>query len=304
MPSWFYDVSNHQSSTPNLDGWDGLLVKASEGSDFKDGRFRQHMDVAQKAGKFHAGYHFLRSDSSVKEQAANFMSVCPKEIAAVPDVEWIKDKAGNIVSAPTLGQTREFIDRLQQAGYYVPMQYLPRWYWNFWGNPDLVGLPPLWVSYYPDYIARPRDEAWKQIPASAKSGFGGLSVVAVQFTSTPLDQNRSEFSPQEIYDFFSTTRRIDMPLNAEADWEPFKYMMTRWWVFHSRQTGSEFDQGLTAPEMLGIIAAKQAADVDEVALAEELAKHGVGDVDITKVKTAFAEVLAGTRLTPPTPPEE
>ena len=209
MTSWFWDVSNHQSVTPSLNGWDGLIVKASEGSGFRDGRFWQHINVAREAKKAHAGYHFLRSDSPIKDQAETFMSVCPVDIAAVPDVEWIKDQDGRIISAPTLAQTIEFVDRLRQRGYHVPMQYLPRWYWNHWGQPDLIdtGLPPLWGSYYPDYIARPRDVAWSMIPESAKRGFGGLPMVALQFTSSPLDQNRSEMTPEQLYSFLSTTQR-------------------------------------------------------------------------------------------------
>lgn len=207
MTVWFWDVSNHQSTTPPLDAWDGLIAKASEGSNFQDGRFWQHINVARAAGKIHGGYHFLRSDAPIKDQVDTFTAVCPPDIAAVPDVEWIRDKTGRIISAPTLDQTREFVDRLLQKGYHVPMQYLPRWYWNFWGQPDLSGLPPLWGSYYPDYVARPRDLAWSMIPASAKQGFGGLPLVALQFTSSPLDQNRSELTPQQFYDFMSTTRR-------------------------------------------------------------------------------------------------
>lgn len=216
--AWFWDVSNHQGTTPSLKDWDGLIVKASEGSGFRDPRFWQHINVAREAGKIHAGYHFLRSDSPVKDQVATFTSVCPKEIAAVPDVESIKDRNGKIVSAPTLAQTREFVARLQDLGYYVPMQYLPRWYWNFWGQPDLSGLPPIWGSYYPDYVARPREQAWAMIPESAKQGFGGLPMVALQFTSSPLDQNHSEHTAEDFYNFLSTTRRVPMPLTqADAD---------------------------------------------------------------------------------------
>jgi glycosyl hydrolase family 25 len=209
MTVWLYDVSNHQSSTPSLNGWDGLIVKASEGSDFKDGRFRQHIDVAINQGKIHAGYHFLRSDSSVKSQFENFASVCPKSIAAIPDIESIKDRNGRVVSAPTPAQSAEFTDRLLQAGYNVPVHYLPPWYWSGpvggW-NRAYIGdwCTNLWPSYYPDYIARPRDQAWGMIPNSVKLPFGGAKAVPlVQFTSSPLDQNASLWSFDQLYNLFA-----------------------------------------------------------------------------------------------------
>lgn len=309
MVAWFYDVSNHQSSTPDLTYWDGVIVKASEGSNFRDARFWQHINVAREAGRIHAGYHFLRSDSPVKDQAATFMSVCPPEIAAVPDIESIKDKNGRVVSAPTLAQSREFVDRLQQAGYHVPMQYLPRWYYNTWGSPSLEGMPPIWGSYYPDYTARHREEGWKLIPAAAKQGFGGLPMIALQFTSSPLDQNRSEYTPDEWYSFLSTTRRADMPLNAETDYPAFLEMLQRAFTFDLRPGGAgtpgqTHDAGLTIFQMFSTLLDREVADLDEDALAEALVKRGVdlGGVDLAEMKKAFGEVLSKTKVV--TPPAE
>lgn len=305
MAAWFFDVSNHQFTTPSLEGWDGLIVKASEGNNFRDERFWQHINVAREQGKIHAGYHFLRSDASIKEQVDTFASVCPTDIAAVPDVEWIKDKNGRIVSAPTLSQTREFVDRLRDKGYHVPMMYLPRWYYAWWGgSQSLEGLPALWGSYYPDYTVRPRDQAWSMIPDSAKQGFGGLPMVAVQFTSSPLDQNRSDYTPQQFYDFMSTTRRVDMPLNADTDYPALLTMLQRAFSYDLRPkgAGADWNLGPTIYETFAILMAKNAADVDEAVLAEELAKRGMtglSDADVAKIKGAMGTVLAGTHLTPP-----
>lgn len=290
MVVWFHDVSNHQSVTPPL--WDGLIVKASEGSGFRDPRFWQHINAARDAGKIHAGYHFLRSDSPVKDQVATFTSVCPKEIAAVPDVEWIKQD-NVIVSAPSLAQTREFVSRLLDLGYHVPMQYLPRWYWNYWGQPDLSGLPPLWNSYYPDYTIRPREVAWSLIPQSAKSGFGGLPLVALQFTSSPLDQNRAEYTPDEFYSFMSTTQRGDIlgdwntPItltaderraNGDPDWtgEDATFTPDIWTKYSSFYAGQAMERGDVIIGMLKESAAREAATL---ALAQALAKDKAVTVD-------------------------
>lgn len=209
MTLWLYDVSNHQSTTPSLDGWDGLIAKASEGSGFRDGRFRQHIDKAINAGKIHGAYHFLRSDSPVKDQFNTFASVVPTDIAAIPDIESIKDRTGRIISAPTPAQSAEFTDRLLQAGYTVPLHYLPPWYWSGsvggWNRADISAWCRfLWPSWYPDYVARPRETARKMLPNSVWLPFGGAKgVPLVQFTSSPLDQNASEWKFEEMWNLFA-----------------------------------------------------------------------------------------------------
>jgi hypothetical protein len=199
MVAWLYDVSNHQPSTPNLNGWSGLIAKASEGSGFKDGRFNQHRSNTLAAGKVFGAYHFLRSDSSVAAQVDTFLSVVHPDDPVIPDVEWIKQN-GQMVSAPTLAQTREFIDRLRNAGRHIPMIYLPRWYWDYWGRPDISDLPPLWLSRYPDYIIRTRESGYAMV--GPQPGFGGASAVLTQFTSSPLDQNAFEGTEEQLIALF------------------------------------------------------------------------------------------------------
>lgn len=192
------DVSNHQTSF-DFSGWDFAFIKSSEGSGFRDSRFDQHSTRARQQGCLIAAYHFLRSDAGVADQVATVRSLVPLDTPVIPDVEWIKNGSA-IVSAPTLGQTVDFVNRLRAEGYSVPLLYLPRWYWNYWRNPNMsgLGLPPLWNSWYPDYTARPREEAVRLVPASAWSGFGGLEVAVMQFTSTPFDQNGFKGTRDEL----------------------------------------------------------------------------------------------------------
>src|SRR5688500_729047 len=81
------------------------------------------------------------------------------------------------------------MNELRERGYSVPLVYLPRWYWNKIGNPDLSGYPPLWASCHPDYVARPRGDGIAKVPASAWNRLDGVPVVIMQFTSSPFDQN-------------------------------------------------------------------------------------------------------------------
>lgn len=182
------DVSNHQASF-NFQGWDFAILKASEGSTFKDGRFRQHLMNARAAGCIVAAYHYQRPDNYVY-QADNIESMVPKDIPVIIDVE---DGSGSF------DLTRNLVRELRNRGYLVPLSYIPRWHWQKVGSPSLEGLPALWASWYPDYVARPREQGILKVPASAWSNYGGLGVRLMQFTSTPHDMNWFAGTRDELY---------------------------------------------------------------------------------------------------------
>jgi hypothetical protein len=173
------DVSNHQTSF-DFTGWDFAFLKSSEGSGFKDRMFHSHLANARKAGCVVAAYHYVRTDPA-DYQVGNIESMVPKDVPIILDIE---DGAG---SDPN--NWRQLIRELRERGYKVPLIYLPRWYWNKIDQPDLSGLPPIWMSWYPDYIARPREEGIRLVPGSAWASMDGIPVVIMQFTSSPFDQN-------------------------------------------------------------------------------------------------------------------
>lgn len=169
------DVSNHQA-TFDFRGWQFALIKASEGNNFRDFRFWQHVNAAKAAGLIVGAYHYQRGVSA-RSQFDLIKTIVPTSIPVIIDVE---DGSGPLTI------TRELIDLLRDAGYSVPLLYLPRWYWRNIGQPSLAGLPPLWGS---DYRGGSAD--W--------SPYGGLNVALRQYTSTPFDKNwfggtREEFA--------------------------------------------------------------------------------------------------------------
>lgn len=172
------DVSNHQKSF-NFRGWDFAFIKSSEGNGFRDAYFAGHLANARAAGCLVAAYHYQRNVSA-QSQVDLIKSMVPRDVPVIIDVE---DGSG------PLSLTREIIRLLREEGYDVPFLYLPRWYWSRIGSPSLAGLPALWASWYPDYVARPREVGINMVPQSAWAPYGGLSVGIMQFTSTPFDQN-------------------------------------------------------------------------------------------------------------------
>jgi lysozyme len=160
------DVSNHQA-TFDFRGWQFAIIKASEGNGFRDFRFMQHLNAARAAGCIVAAYHYQRNVDA-RSQFSLIRSMVPTTVPVIIDVE---DGSG------PLSITRELIGLLEDAGYSVPLLYLPRWYWrDHLRSPSLAGLPPLWAS---DYRGSGAD--W--------SDYGGLPVKLRQYTSTPFDKN-------------------------------------------------------------------------------------------------------------------
>jgi hypothetical protein len=193
MPVTFgLDISHHQNIALDLhqcrrEGIEFVFLKATEGSTFVDSEFGANLAEARAAGLLVCAYHYLRSTASAAAQVANVARVVPQDVPVIPDVE---------ANSGSIGLTREFVTRLREAGYRVPLLYLPRWYWQQIGSPPLAGLPPLWSSRYPDNVIGALQSKWAQVPAHYWNGYGGLDVAVLQFTSSariaghaPLDAN-------------------------------------------------------------------------------------------------------------------
>jgi lysozyme len=205
------DVSHHQGGSLNFvalrrAGIDFCFIKATEGAGFKDSKFGTNLKRARDAGMLVAAYHYLRNTTSAAAQVSNVVSVVPKDISVIPDVE---EGSGNIALV------REFVVGLRNAGYYVPLLYLPRWYWQRIGSPDLTGLPSLWSSRYPDNEPDTLLEEFKDVPKSYWDGYGNQKVSVLQFTSSAiidgvrLDANAFQGTPEQLSTAINRPRKED-----------------------------------------------------------------------------------------------
>jgi lysozyme len=174
------DASHHQGTLDfarmrQESGIEFVFLKATEGSTFVDSEFAANLRRAQAAGQLTAAYHYQRSNASAADQVANIRRVVPTGVPVILDVE---ANSGNVAL------TFDIVARLRAVGYRVPLTYIPRWYWQQTGSPSLVGLPPLWSSRYPDNVAGSVLEEYADVPASYWTGYGGLPVAVLQFTSS------------------------------------------------------------------------------------------------------------------------
>ena len=218
MPVFGLDISHHQDLGLDLarcrrEGIEFVLLKSTEGNTFIDSEFAANLAEVRSAGMLVAAYHYLRSSAPASAQVALIQRVVPRDVPVIPDVE---------ANSGSIGLTREFVTRLKEAGYRVPLLYLPRWYWQQIGSPSLVGLPPLWSSRYPDTVVGTLSSEWAHVPASYWNGYGGLPVAVLQFTSSaavaghsPLDANAFNGTRAQLAALLGGGGETDVSLSDE-----------------------------------------------------------------------------------------
>jgi lysozyme len=97
------DVSSHQGEVDwervAGDDIDFAYIKATEGGDFVDERFRRNWDGAAVAGLDRGAYHFFTLCRGGAEQAENFLRTVPSDADALPPVVDL-ELAGNCSERP------------------------------------------------------------------------------------------------------------------------------------------------------------------------------------------------------------
>lgn len=217
MVTFGLDISHHQDLGLDLsrcrsEGIEFAFLKATEGSTYVDSEFKANLAEARAAGLLPAAYHYVRSSAPASAQVAHIRKHVPLDVPVIPDVE---------VNSGAIGLTREFVARLKEAGYRVPLLYLPRWYWQRIGSPSLVGLPPLWSSRYPDNVVGSITDEWADVPSKYWDGYGGIEVAVLQFTSSariaghqPLDANAYRGTRDQLAELLGDTTKEDDPVKT------------------------------------------------------------------------------------------
>jgi len=307
MVTFGLDLSHHQDLGLDLararrEGIEFVFLKATEGATFVDSEFAANLAEARAAGQLVAAYHYVRSNAGASAQVAHIQKVIPTSVPVIPDVE---------ANSGAIGLTRDLVDRLRAAGYTVPLLYLPRWYWTQIGSPSLAGLPPLWSSRYPDNTIGTISDEWADVPATYWTGYGGLDVAVLQFTSSaaiaghqPLDANAYRGTRAQLAALLGGGVEDDMtPEQDNMLRSVYAAMFMRWdpaAKTHVLTNPTQGDQSLinrlaelqvNARTLVG----RPAADVDELALAAALAPllpDMVGDLsddDLARIATAVAD---------------
>ncbi|WP_373202695.1 glycoside hydrolase family 25 protein [Mycobacterium marinum] len=204
------DISNNNGQVDiaaiKREGFDFLWCKVSEGAAFKDSFWPSNRDQAREQGLILAGYHYAR-EGDPAAQADNFVShLGDKSIPAMLDFE---DGSGGIDNYWAVKR------EVEARGVRVALSYIPDWYWERIGKPDLSGVPGLIASEYvngSDYAIRlyPGDN-WR-----GWNPYGGRQPDILQFTSSAviagkrLDANAFRGTPNQL-------RKLLLSLSPEGD---------------------------------------------------------------------------------------
>lgn len=201
------DLSNHQPDinlkTIAEEGFEFAILKATEGT-WLDPCFQQHYSAAREAGLHTAAYAYVRSETSPQEHADALDDVV-RAAAGDMGVPICLDIESGSGTDPN--HWRAIHDEFTSRGYLVILTYLPRWYWQQVGSPDLAdtGLPPLWSSHYVEPQRGYASAIYQRAGTGGWCSYGGLLVDLWQFSSEAtvaghaIDVNAYLGDPRDLF---------------------------------------------------------------------------------------------------------
>lgn len=131
------DVSHHQNKIEWYKVKDEIsfvFVKATEGSDFIDNKFKSNVDSIKKYKIIYSAYHFFTFCSSGKNQAINFIhnfSVDSNSLSPVIDLEFLgKCNTTKSDSFDVKKEIKDFLDTIQKHYNKTPIIYTTYEFYN------------------------------------------------------------------------------------------------------------------------------------------------------------------------------
>ncbi len=170
-------------------GYEFVFIKATEGVDFKDRKFRENYENAGQAGLKRGVYHFFRFDRDGVDQALNLLRAVNgrhPELGLVIDVE----KAGNPDSIPTrdvIGRLAEMVDYLHLLGQRVTFYTNREGYYEYLA--ETFPGQPLWICGFSENPINAEWSFWQYDHHGKVDGIKG-DVDLNAFCGTPAEWER------------------------------------------------------------------------------------------------------------------
>lgn len=218
------DVSNHQGNfdfaAARAEGFVFASHKVTEGDYYRDPFWpRAREEMGRHFPGLFAGYHFARNDVPVERQADTLLAhLGDPSIPVQLDYEDTQTRGSG-------SNLRALIAEIEARGMRVAVNYLPRWYWQSMGRPDLTGTPPIWNS---DYV-NGSGYASSLYPGDHHKGWaefhpGSPPVAILQFSEQAavagldrVDVNAFRGSEAELRALLSGTTEEESMSRAEVD---------------------------------------------------------------------------------------
>jgi hypothetical protein len=180
------DISSYQNGLDlsQLSAASFVIAKTTEGTYYTDSGYQGWRQQAARLGKPFVWYHFLSGEDSHAQVAHTAANVGDASLPGMLDVE----PAGSF--SPSMAQVLGYVDAAASAGLHMRLIYLPRWYWQQMGSPDLTPLASrglaLVASAYPGGSGSPQ-QLYPGDSAAGWQSYGGLTPLLYQYTNQALD---------------------------------------------------------------------------------------------------------------------
>lgn len=179
------DVSAHNGEIDfervRADGYSFVMIKATEGTDFKDRNFVDNIRSARSAGLKVGAYHFFRFDTDGNLQALNFLHSLRNrslDFPAVIDVEEWGNPDGTATSQ-IVSRLRQMIERMEYHGVDVVLYTNKDAYDRF--IRDNFANYPLWICSFTELAPNLEWRIWQYTHRGSVDGISGnvdLNVLA------------------------------------------------------------------------------------------------------------------------------
>lgn len=193
-----------------------VMAKTTEGTYYTDADYQAWRTQAAQLGKPFVWYHFLSGENAAAQAAHTAANVGASGLPGMLDCE----PEGSF--KPTLAQIIAYVEAAHTAGLNLRLVYLPRWYWQQLGSPDLSELAALGVhlvsSAYPGGSG-PAPSIYPGDSAAGWGSYGGMTPLIYQFTNQASDGGHAmDYNAfrGSIADLQQALQGGDMPL-TQAD---------------------------------------------------------------------------------------
>lgn len=168
MTIFFPDVSGHEAGI-SLKGALAVAIKITEGTTYVNPDWRRARSDAESRGAFAFGYHFLHPGNGAGQaRAYHAQTTMPCAV----------DAEATDTGNPHISDVTDFVDELRKLGGRVHLVYLPHWFWQDIGEPDLGALRArnlyTWSSAYTSYTDSDSGTGWQP--------YGGNTPAVWQYT--------------------------------------------------------------------------------------------------------------------------
>lgn len=124
------------------------FIKATEGSNIVDSRFKENIAAARKYGIMCGAYHFYRTTTSAKSQAEHFMRNVQLLGGDLPPVLDVEVKPSGISDEDFRQGILEWLVRIEQHYRVRPILYTYHSFRQQYMNDSVFNLYPYWIAHY------------------------------------------------------------------------------------------------------------------------------------------------------------